>query len=303
MIVIVTLACFITAGAIWFLSRPGNIPVDTTEQLQRLAVRDRLVAQLRELATDRNDGRVDDGIAAGEQKRLEFELATVLKEIDGAPGVSASNAPQLRPHRSAAVVAVLGLFIPLVAGGLYVYQSEAWLRTVVAAPTPAPTPAVAATPAVPPFVLKMVARLQSHLKQDPQDLKGWMQLARSYSVLGHPQQAQRAYARAYQLAPKDVVVVSNYAWALYSQDPTRTVGPVAQVYHTLYRLDPKRQDALWFLGLEAYNQGQLRKALEYWHRLLSLMPAASPARHGVQDAIANVQQALKKPKGAVKAPG
>lgn len=301
MIVIVALACLITAGAIWFLSKPGSAPADRTEQLQLLAVRDRLVAQLRELATDRSDARVDDGIAAGEQKRLEFELATVLREIEAAPGVSMASAPQPRPHRSAAVVAVLGLFIPLTAGGLYVYQSEAWLRTVVASSSAAPTAATA--PAVPPFVLKMVARLQSHLKQDPQDLQGWMRLARSYTVLGHPKQAQSAYARAYQLAPQDIAAVSNYAWALYSQDPTRTVGPVSQVYHALYRLDPKRQDALWFLGLEAYNQGRLRGALRYWHRLLSLMPAASPARRGVQDAIANVQQALKKPKGAVKAPG
>ncbi|HET9123179.1 MAG TPA: hypothetical protein VFN52_06765 [Acidiferrobacteraceae bacterium] len=298
MIVIVILACLITAGVIWFLTRPGAVPGGTTERLQLIAVRDRLVAQLRELAADRGDHRVDDAIAAAEQQRLEFELAGVLKQIEAADPDPALAVPR---HRSAATVAVLAVFIPLVAGSLYVRQSEAWLRTVLA-PPPAAT-ASAAAPAIPPFVFQMVARLQGHLQRHPQDLAGWMQLARSYEVLGHPHKAQQAYARAYGLAPRNVQVVSSYAWALYSQDPTRTAGTVAQVYHRLYQLDPERQDALWFLGLEAYNAGHLHGAIGYWQRLLRLMPAASPARKGVQDAIANVQQALKKPKRGVKARG
>jgi len=42
----------------------------------------------------------------------------------------------------------------------------------------------------------MVAGLDSRLKQNPRDLQGWMQLIRSYAVLGMPVQARDALSRA-----------------------------------------------------------------------------------------------------------
>jgi cytochrome c-type biogenesis protein CcmH len=45
-------------------------------------------------------------------------------------------------------------------------------------------------------IADMVARLAARLEADPQDLEGWLMLARSYQVLGQPEQAQAAIARA-----------------------------------------------------------------------------------------------------------
>ena len=46
------------------------------------------------------------------------------------------------------------------------------------------------------FIEKMVAGLAARLKSNGKDLEGWMQLVRSYVVLGRPEDANTALAEA-----------------------------------------------------------------------------------------------------------
>lgn len=301
MSIIVILACLVTAASVWFLARPPR--ADNTETTARLceldALRGRLLAQLREIDTDRADRRVDETIASEEVHRIEFELAQVLKEQSELSQAGLDRGER-RPRRSPMLVAVLAVFLVGVAGTLYFVQSRDWLRSIVA---PAAVQAAGSGAQIPPVVFQMIARLREHLSRNPKDLGGWMRLARSYAVLGQRHAAEVAYRRAYALAPSNPRVISSYAWLLYSAHPTRTTGPVADLYQRLYRIDPKRQDALWFLGLQAYNSGHLHHALGFWQRLLALMPKSSAAAKGVREAIANVHSALKRHSSAVKTPG
>ncbi|MHB1951148.1 MAG: TPR domain-containing protein [Acidiferrobacteraceae bacterium] len=300
MSVIVFLACLITAVSVWFLTRPPRVDTTTEGRLRELgALRERLLAQLREIDADRADRKVDDAIAVDEVRRIEFELAQVLKEQGQlAPQGTAEAAPRRR--RSPVAVAVLTVFLAGLSGSLYFIQSREWLRSMVA---PAVVQANGGQGQFPPVVFQMVERLREHLERHPKDLAGWMRLAHSYAVLGRRHAAEVAYRHAYGLAPRDPRVLSSYAWLLYSAHPTRTTGPVADLYHRLYRIDPKRQDALWFLGLEAYNDGHLHHAIGFWQRLLRLMPKSSPAAKGVEEAIANVHAALKRRPAPVRTPG
>ena len=49
------------------------------------------------------------------------------------------------------------------------------------------------------FIRSMVARLAARLKEQPGDAAGWRRLARAYSVLGEPEKAAEAEARAKQI--------------------------------------------------------------------------------------------------------
>ncbi len=303
MIVIVILACFVTAATVWALARPsapGNA-VTRARRLEIESLRGRLLAQLRELDSDRVDRRVDDTIAGEEVQRLEFDLAQVLKEQSALEQADALAAPARRSRRSPLRVGVLTVVLVGIAGTLYVVQSREWLHSIIN-PGRAQTVAAGQTQ-IPQVVFQMVAELRGHLKRHPDDVRGWMRLGHSYLVLGQRAQADAAYRRAYRLAPQDPKVIASYAWLLYSAHPTRTTGLVAVLYHRLYRMDPKRQDALWFLGLEAYNKGRLHHALGFWQRLLALIPRSSPAAKGVQEAIANVRKALKGQAPGVRTPG
>jgi cytochrome c-type biogenesis protein CcmH len=51
------------------------------------------------------------------------------------------------------------------------------------------------------FIGKMVQRLATRLEKEPNDLQGWLQLAKSYSVLGENKKALSSYQEAMELAP------------------------------------------------------------------------------------------------------
>lgn len=268
------------------LMRPLRAAMPGVERTALEAARDRLVLQLDELEVERGDKNVDDAVAQDEQRRLEFELAQVLKRLDG--GDAAGTTARVPLSRQGVIVAVvLALALPSAGLGLYLWQNRPTLTALAQAP-------VAAEPGagqVPPMVLEMVARLERRLQAQPDDPRGWAQLGRSYAVLGRLQHAQNAYEKAYRLAPNDPEIVAQYGWFLYAQN-TLQVSPKAVVlYRKLIALDPTNPDALWVLGLAAYGDGDAPRALRYWERLHKLLPDGNPAKAAVANAIAKVKAA------------
>lgn len=71
------------------------------------------------------------------------------------------------------------------------------------APAPSVPPPAAAVPAgQEEMILGMVERLAQRLKDNPDDAEGWRMLARSYEVLGEPDKAKEARAKAEALSRK-----------------------------------------------------------------------------------------------------
>jgi cytochrome c-type biogenesis protein CcmH len=90
----------------------------------------------------------------------------------------------------------------------------------------------------------MVARLAARLKTTPDDIDGWRQLARSYSVLGRDAEAVTAHERVLELDSRD----PDALWAIAFAERSR--GNVAEARRLLNRLiavlppnDPRRSDA------------------------------------------------------------
>ncbi len=284
MILLAVIAVLLALSTVWLVARP-LFAADTMvadEQRQQLeVVRDRLVAQMDELDLDRADQGVDAQVAADEQRRLEYELASVLKRLE-ASTTQRQTAVAGSPGRTRAMVVLLLLVVPLAAVTLYVVQNQTMLRTFANLNRET---AVAGNKEMPPMVLEMVKRLETRLAENPNDAPGWAQLGRSYAVLERRGEAKEAYGKAYALAPADIDIVSEYAWLVYSEDPTQTEGLVFQLYSQLYKLDPKHQDAMWVLGLAAFNKGEFAKATGYWDKLLASLPADTPAREAIRKAI------------------
>lgn len=266
------------------LMRPLRAAMPGVERTTLTAARDRLLLQLDELEVERGDKNVDDAVAQDEQRRLEFELAQVLKRLEGGDAVGpATGAPLSR--RGVIVAVVLALALPSAGFGLYLWQNRPTLTALSQAP-------IAAEPGagqVPPMVLEMVARLERRLEAQPNDPRGWAQLGRSYAVLGRLQHAQNAYEKAYNLAPNDPGIVAAYAWFLYAQNTLHASPQAVALYRKLIALDPTNPDALWVLGLAAYGDGDAPRALGYWERLHKLLPDGSPAKAAVAQAIAKLK--------------
>jgi cytochrome c-type biogenesis protein CcmH len=61
------------------------------------------------------------------------------------------------------------------------------------------------------FISKMVQRLATRLEKEPNDLQGWLRLAKSYSVLGKNIKALSSYKTAMELAPGNDEIKKMFA--------------------------------------------------------------------------------------------
>jgi len=302
MLFIVILSAFLVLFAVWFLTRPVGGRAAVEEGCIALELtRDETLKQLKEIESDREDGRIDESVAHDETLRLEHELAQTLRSLE-AIHASAKPASGAIGHRGRVALVFLFAF-PLLAGGMDYWQNKPALLTFAALNSKGHMTGVHG---LPPMVMSMVAKLRRHLVNHPRDTGGWLELARASVVLGNLKDARDAYAHAYKLAPDDVNVLANYAWLLYTSHPTKTTGLVDTLYRRLYAQDPKQQDALWFLGLSAYNRGHLHRTLSYWLRLEAELPPGSKAKIGVKTAVSDIRKRLglrsKPSSGAVQRP-
>jgi cytochrome c-type biogenesis protein CcmH len=286
------LAALLLVATLWWLSRPlrGFAALSVTSERADLEqLRDRLIAQLNELDAERADRGIDGAVAQDEELRLSAELASALKRLEALTPPAAGAAATL-PRRTALVaIATLAATLLLIGGGLYTWQNAGNVQGFLLA-----AGSGADSARVPPMVFEMVAKLEKRLAAQPDDAEGWARLGRSYVVLERKDKALAAYARAYELAPDNVAVLSDYAWLVFNETPGTTTGLVLTLYSHLHKLEPAHPDALWFLGFKAYQQGDFGQALGLWERLLKLLPAEDPGREHLKQAIASAREKLHR---------
>ncbi len=302
MFIIVMLAAFLALFAAWFLTRPvkGRAAAEGSRIALELT-REETLKQIREIESDRNDGRIDEAVAHDETARLKYALAQTLRALEAEKGATPGPSENLK--RRGFVLVSLLVVLTTFAATMDYWQNKPALLTFATLNSKGQMSGVHGFP---PMVLSMVAKLKRHLAHHPRDTAGWLELARANVVLGNAKGARDAYAHAYKLAPDDETVLANYAWLLYSADPSKTTGLVHALFRRLYKQDPRQQDALWFLGLASYNQHHFHKTLTYWARLEKELPPGSKARSGVQTAVSKIRiiiAAERGQKAGVAAPG
>jgi cytochrome c-type biogenesis protein CcmH len=281
MILLLVLAALMALLTVWFLSRSLHTPpLAVTEQGDALIqLRDRLLAQLREIDVEAGDRNVDPAVAADERAHLEAELAQVLRELDATNVRAGASEPSISSRRMLLPAAIaLVVILPLASAGLYFVKNAATLAQLEQVQS-------IAGGEIPPMVLEMVARLERRLAEQPGDPRGWAQLGRAYAVLGREREARAAYVRAYELAPKDKEIMGAYAAFLMSIDPAQPPAEAIAIFKKLHALDPLHPGALWALGLVAYHEQKFGQAVKYWEQLLKQLPPDSDVAPQVQQAV------------------
>jgi len=290
MTALLLLAAATLAVTLWWISRPlrvqtASVAMNESADLEQL--RDRLLNQLNELDAERADRGIDSDVAQDEERRLSAELASVLKRLEGFATSSAVTI-SATPGRAAWATAALAALLLVVGGGLYAWQNATNIQGYLQAAHNG----VDGT-RLPPMVFDMVAKLEKRLAAQPNDAESWARLGRSYVVLERKDKALAAYAKAYALAPDNATVLSDYAWLVFNENPGVTTGLVQTLYVRLAKLEPAHPDALWFLGFMAFQQGDLRTAINQWERLYKLLPAGDPGRQHLQQAIDSARQKVR----------
>jgi cytochrome c-type biogenesis protein CcmH len=120
-----------------------------------------------------------------------------------------------------------------------------------------------------------VTRLALRLRKQPDDVEGWIVLARSYEYLQRFDDAVAAYRQAMALAPGQPQLLADYADALASARGGDLSGPVQEAIAAALAIDPGHGKALGLAGMAAFQQGRPALARQHWQHLLALLPPGS----------------------------
>jgi cytochrome c-type biogenesis protein CcmH len=123
-----------------------------------------------------------------------------------------------------------------------------------------------------PDVLAMVAKLETHLRDQPGDLTGWLMLGRSYVTLNRLDDAIVAYDHAHQLDHKSAEAAMGLAEAMSLRAGGQITPPAAQLFEEALVLAPTNPKALLYGGFAAAVRGDRTLARTRWEALKSLHP-------------------------------
>jgi len=144
----------------------------------------------------------------------------------------------------------------------------------------------------------MVNQLAQRLRGEPDDLEGWVMLARSYAALERSGDAAMAYGKAVALAPDEATLRADYADVLASVDGGVLNGlAFAQIERAL-ALDPDHPKALALSASAAMERGDTQEALRQWQHLHRLLPPDSQTAARVAANIAQINAPAAPAKAA-----
>lgn len=180
----------------------------------------------------------------------------VAAAVMAALAAAAVAVPLLRDRRSRWVGAVSALLVAGSAAGLYPF----WSNWNWHAPEQAPD------------VLAMVAKLETHLRDEPNDLTGWVMLGRSYLALDRTDDAILAYDHAHRLDTNNPDATLGLGEAMSLAAGGNITPMAAELFEQALKLAPMNPKALLYGGFAAAARGDNSAARLRWEALKSLGP-------------------------------
>ena len=244
--------------------------------------------QLAELDADLAAGNID----RGQWDAARADLQRALLEDTGAAAVDAP-APATRSSGAAIVVAAT---VPLVAVALYLaLGTPQGLDPARASPSQAASHSVTKEQ-----IEDMVTRLAQRLESNPDDVEGWIMLGRTYNALGRFAEAAQSYAKAESRFPQNAQLLADHADSLAMVQGRSLLGEPEALIRRALQADASNVKALALAGTVEYEKQNFSKAVEYWKRMLPLLPADSEMGDSVRESIKEAEAKLgTKPGTAV----
>ena len=232
--------------------------------------------QLSELEADLRNGI----IATQQYEQDRDEIQRRLLEDLAASDIKQLAKKPLKDERVAAYA--LAIAIPVLAIGLYLKIGN--INAQPAQPAPPPTSTSENSGRMSQAQIEAnVAALAKRLETNPSDLQGWTMLARSYSMLEKYDDSSKAYEKAVALKPRDVELISNYAFTLAMASGGKFAGRPLELIKQALEIDPENANVLGLAGGAAFEQKNYKQAIEYWTKLLQNVPADSEMAQAVNE--------------------
>jgi cytochrome c-type biogenesis protein CcmH len=235
--------------------------------------------QLAEIKRDRLSGLIGEA----EAKAAHVEVSRRLLAAADAAEVQSQNSPatdSLHRRRMAALITLLGL--PIGTFALYL---------LVGSPNEPAQPLAARlnTPMEKRSLPALVAKVEDHLAQNPQDGRGWQVLAPIYMRMGRFDDAIKAWRNTLRLMGETADAQADLGEALVGAANGVVTAEAASAFDRALALDAHNVKALFFTGLSAEQDGKRDRAAAIWRDLLHNAPAGAPWIGLVQKSLAQLE--------------
>ncbi|QWE00045.1 c-type cytochrome biogenesis protein CcmI [Polynucleobacter sp. JS-Mosq-20-D10] len=225
--------------------------------------------ELDKLEADRLAGAIDS--YSYEQTHAEMRQR-LFQDTDEADDLAVLGSPKK-------TIIGICLFVVILSAGFYFYLGDAAQIAKKGAEQPMTQESVE----------KMVEEFAAKMVKEPDNLKGWAMLARSYRILGRNTEAANAYARAGSFVDSDPQLLADYADVLAANANGSFAGKPQQLINQALAQDPNNLLALWLSGTAAFNAQNYKAAVRSWEKLAQLLPPESNEARAIAASIAEAR--------------
>ena len=170
--------------------------------------------------------------------------------------------PLIRNQQTRLVGVMAALIVAGAAAGLYpLWSNWSWN---------APPAAAGAGP----DVAAMIAKLEKKLRDQPDDLAGWLMLGRSYLAMQRLDEGIVAYDHAHRLNDKNADADLGLGEAMSLRAGGEFTAPAAELFEAALSLEPANPKALLYGGFAAAVHGNRALARSRWLALKAMHPPA-----------------------------
>lgn len=141
---------------------------------------------------------------------------------------------------------------------------------------------------------EIIDKLRVKLNQNPNSARGWYLLGRLYAHQGQWEKAKSAFETAHQLKPKSAKIAVNLAQSLLQLNHQAYNDNIRAILQQVLKNNDSQPDALAMLAMDAYSAKEYEKAIDYWRRILILMPSQSEEAQVIRKAIHKAQKAMEQ---------
>jgi cytochrome c-type biogenesis protein CcmH len=136
----------------------------------------------------------------------------------------------------------------------------------------------------------MVTKLADRLKANPDDMQGWLMLARSYKAMGRYAEAAEAYGKAEKVVNQDAGLLADYAETIAMGSQSRMTGKAKELLDRAIKLDPENPQVLLLSGVAAMQSGNRMEAVRHWEKLLPMVEPGSEMDTMLRSSIDKLKQ-------------
>jgi len=291
----IILALIIAAISSPFWRKDPTTPILVSEQAAQDQEREDLKVErevlshsLQELEVELAQGRLEpedySRLKATDERRLLHVLDRLeaLKPESTAEQTPSASTP--RPRTSWAAAVIPGLLVLVLSSGIYGYLHERTIPNLVDLRAQMGTDA--------PDPLKMVARLEARLRENPDDLQGQVMAGRSYMALERIEDAKRAWSKVLELDPRNheghfhlgVILVETRKF----DDPEMFQTALAHFDKVIADL-PTQPGVNWYRGLVLWYLKRNRETEEAWATAFKNLDPGSQDAQFVKAALAKLR--------------